>query len=139
LIFAKQNLTFRGGHLEHPIFNKVDKIMTNDPNISNQSNSELELNYLQASQQLQIDKQTYGLDYIHLYIDDIEGNWLENWDWEDNLTDYIDAFYHHCQNQNYQFALDTLMACDELLQQPENYQKGLELYSYLVESLEAGH
>ncbi len=30
-------------------------------------------------------------------VDDIEGDWLENWDWEDDLTDYIDTFYHHCE------------------------------------------
>ena len=40
---------------------------------------------------------TSGSDYIHLYVDDIEGDWLENWDWKDDLTDYIDAFYHHCE------------------------------------------
>lgn len=109
--------------------------MTQDINVSNQS--ELgDGKYLQASQQLQADKQTYGSDYIHLYVEDTEGDWLENWDWEDDLTEYIDAFYHHCENKNYQFALDTLMACDELLKQPENSQKYLELYSYLVEKIE---
>jgi hypothetical protein len=85
---------------------------------------------------LQVDKQNNGSDYIHLYVDDIEGDWLENWDWEDDLTDYIDAFYHHCEQGNYQFALDTLKAGDDLLNQPENHEKCLELYSYLVERLE---
>ncbi len=110
--------------------------MTKNINIYNQSNSEVDGKYLQASQQLQIDKQNHGLEYINLYIEDPEGDWLENWDWEDNLTDYIDAFYHNCNQKNYQFAFDSLTACDELLQQPKNYQKKLELYSYLVEVLE---
>jgi hypothetical protein len=110
--------------------------MIKDVNIDSQFNSEVDWKYLEASQQLQLDKQNYGSDYIHLYVDDIEGDWLENWDWEDDLTDYIDAFYHHCEQENYQFAFDTLKAGDDLLNQPENYEKCLELYSYLVERLE---
>jgi hypothetical protein len=110
--------------------------MIKDVNIDSQFNSEIDWKYLEASQQLQLDKQNYGSDYIHLYVDDIEGDWLENWDWEDDLTDYIDAFYHHCEQENYQFAFDTLKAGDDLLNQPENHEKCLELYSYLVERLE---
>lgn len=105
--------------------------MIKDVNIYNQFNSVTNWKYLEASQQLQLDKQNYGSDYIHLYVEDIEGDWLENWDWEDNLNDYIDAFYHHCEQGNYQFAFDTLKACDDLLNQPENYEKCLELYGYL--------
>jgi hypothetical protein len=105
--------------------------MTNDVKIYNQSSSEIDWKYLEASQQLQLDKQNYGADYIHLYVDDIEGDWLENWDWEDDLTDYIDAFYHHCEQGNYQFALDTLNACDDLLKKPENSEKCLEIYNYV--------
>ncbi|MEH2060083.1 MAG: hypothetical protein V7K97_28915 [Nostoc sp.] len=110
--------------------------MKNNRNIYNQSNSQVDDKSLQASQQLQSDKQTYGSEYIHLYVDDIEGDWLENWDWEDDLIDYIDAFNHHCQNRNYQFAIDTLNACDEQLKHPENYQKSVDLYRQLVELLE---
>ncbi len=110
--------------------------MTNDVKIYNQSSYEIDWKYLEASQQLQLDKQNYGADYIHLYVDDIEGDWLENWDWEDDLTDYLDAFYHHCEQGNYQFALDILNACDDLLNQPKNQEKGLEVYGYLVKRLE---
>ncbi|WP_242045272.1 hypothetical protein [Anabaena catenula] len=110
--------------------------MIQDVNIDNLCSSEVDEKYLEASQQLQLDKQNYGSDYIHLYVDDLEGDWLENWDWEDDLNDYIDAFYHHCEQGNYQFAFDTLKAGDDLLNQPENHEKCLELYSYLVESLE---
>jgi hypothetical protein len=110
--------------------------MTKNVSIYNQSTSEVDEKYLEASQQLQLDKETYGSDYIHLYVDDIEGDWLENWDWEDDLTDYIDAFYHHCEQGNYQFAFDTLKAGDDLLKKLENREKWLELYSYLVERLE---
>jgi hypothetical protein len=113
--------------------------MIQDVNIDNLCSYEVNWNYLEASQQLQLDKQTYGADYIHLYVDDIEGDWLKNWDWEDDLTDYIDAFYHHCQQGNYQFAFDTLMACNDLLKNPENYQKCLEIYNYLIESFKCNN
>jgi hypothetical protein len=113
--------------------------MTKNVSIYNQSTSEVDEKYLEASQQLQLDKQNYGFDYLHLYVDDIEGDWLENWDWEDDLNDYIGAFYHHCEQGNYQFALDTLKAGDDLLKKLENREKCLELYSYLVERLELQH
>jgi hypothetical protein len=71
--------------------------MIKDVMIDNQFNSEIDWEYPEASQELQVDKQNNGSDYIHLYVDDIEGDWLENWDWEDDLTDYIDTFYHHCE------------------------------------------
>ncbi|WP_198126537.1 hypothetical protein [Amazonocrinis nigriterrae] len=103
----------------------------------NESSSEVEGKFLQASQQLQADKQTYGSEHIHLYVEDIEGDWLENWDWEDNLADYVDAFYAHCQQKNYLAAYDTLSACDEQLLQPQNYQKRLELYSHLAQIMKA--
>jgi hypothetical protein len=109
--------------------------MTKNVSIYNQSTSKVDEKYLEASQQLQLDKQTYGSDYIHLYVDNIEGDWLENWDWEDDLTDYIDAFYHHCEQGNYQLAFDTLKAGDDLLKKLENREKCLELYSYLVKML----
>ena len=54
--------------------------MTKNVSIYNQSTSEVDEKYLEASQQLQLDKQNYGSDYIYLYVDDIEGDWLENWD-----------------------------------------------------------
>lgn len=109
--------------------------MIKDVMIDNQFNSEIDWEYPEASQELQVDKQNNGSDYIHLYVDDIEGDWLENWDWEDDLTDYIDAFYHHCEQGNYQLAFDTLKAGDDLLKKLENREKCLELYSYLVKML----
>ncbi|MFM2064118.1 MAG: hypothetical protein RLZZ507_3789 [Cyanobacteriota bacterium] len=118
------------------LYPSLDSIMTKNVSIYNQSTSEVDEKYLEASQKLQLDKQNYGGDYIHLYVDNIEGDWLENWDWEDDITDYIDAFYHHCEQENYQFAFDTLKACDDLLNQSENYEKGLEVYGYLVQKLE---
>lgn len=110
--------------------------MSKDVNIDNSFSAEIDWKYFEASQQLQLDKQNYGADYIHIYVDDIEGDWLETWDWEHDLTDYIDAFYHHCQQGNYQFAFDILNACDDLLHQTVNHENGLEVYGYLVKNLD---
>lgn len=79
------------------LYLSLDSIMTNDVKIYNKSSSEIDWTYLEPSQKLQLDKQNYGADYIHLYVDDIEGDWLENCDFKYDLTDYLDAFYHHCE------------------------------------------
>jgi len=102
---------------------------------SHQLAIEAEGKFLQASQQLQQDKQTYGSDHIHRYVDDVEGDWLENWTWEDDLADYIDAFEHHCSQKNYQLAIETLNAGLDLLKKPENLHRGIELYGKLVQLL----
>ncbi|MBW4517375.1 MAG: hypothetical protein KME11_19395 [Timaviella obliquedivisa GSE-PSE-MK23-08B] len=107
-----------------------DRVTSHQPAI------EAEGKFLQASQQLQQDKQTYGSDHIHLYVDDVEGDWLENWTWEDDLADYVDAFEHHCSQKNYQLAIETLSAGFDLLKKPENLHRGRELYDNLVELLE---
>ena len=54
-------------------------------------------NYLEASQELQLDKQTYGSNYIHLYVDNIEENWLANWTWGD-------AFVYNASKGNFKIA-----------------------------------
>ena len=64
-------------------------------------------NYLEASQQLQLDKQTYGADYIHLYVDDIEGDWLANWTWDDSFesNEWAAAFVYNVSKGNFSIAL----------------------------------
>lgn len=34
---------------------------------------------LQAAQKLQNDRLTFGLDHVKLYVEDVEGDWLERW------------------------------------------------------------
>ena len=43
---------------------------------------------LQAAQKLQSDRLTFGLDHVNLYVEDVEGDWLERWgeDEEENDT-----------------------------------------------------
>lgn len=63
-------------------------------------------NYLEASQELQLDKQTYGSNYIHLYVDNIEENWLANWTWGDSFesNDWANAFVYNASKGNFKIA-----------------------------------
>lgn len=63
--------------------------------------------YLKASQQIQLDKETYGSDYIHLYVDNIESDWLDNWSWDDSFdsNDWAAAFVYNVSKSNFSVAL----------------------------------
>ncbi|KAF3889038.1 MULTISPECIES: hypothetical protein [Nostocales] len=37
------------------------------------------LKHLEEARKLQIDWMTYGIDSVDLYVDDVDGDWLENW------------------------------------------------------------
>lgn len=39
---------------------------------------------LEAARQMHQDWLNYGIGFVRLYVEDIDGNWLENWD-EDDL------------------------------------------------------
>jgi hypothetical protein len=41
------------------------------------------LETLKANRQFSQDKITYGLHHVDRYVDDVEGDWLENWSEED--------------------------------------------------------
>lgn len=74
--------------------------------------NQIDWGYLKASQQLQLDKQNYGDDYIHLYVDNIEGNWLENWSWDDSFdsNDYAAAFIHQIVKGKVKAAVNIIIA-----------------------------
>lgn len=38
---------------------------------------------LKAARQMHQDWLTHGTDFVHLYVEDVEGDWLENWDEDD--------------------------------------------------------
>nr|WP_231866918.1 hypothetical protein [Anabaena sp. 4-3] len=38
---------------------------------------------LATARQMQQDWLSYGVNFIHLYIEDVEGDWLENWEHEE--------------------------------------------------------
>jgi hypothetical protein len=45
------------------------------------------LEKLRASRKYQNDKLIHGLNRVDLYVEDVEGDWLENWDDEDQQQD----------------------------------------------------
>ncbi len=38
------------------------------------------LQAVEKAQKLQDDRIKFGLDHVNLYVDDLEGDWLETWD-----------------------------------------------------------
>jgi hypothetical protein len=38
---------------------------------------------LEAARKMQQEWLTYGLDFVHLYVEDVDGDWLENWGSDD--------------------------------------------------------
>jgi hypothetical protein len=42
---------------------------------------------LQAAQKLQSDRLTVGLDHVNLYVEDVEGDWLERWGEDEEEND----------------------------------------------------
>lgn len=42
---------------------------------------------LQAAQKLQNDRLTFGIDHVNLYVEDVDGDWLERWGEEEEERD----------------------------------------------------
>ncbi|MCL1468153.1 DUF1822 family protein [Argonema galeatum] len=66
--------------------------------ISNTSNADrLEKVWLalQAAQKLQDDRLTFGLDHVDMYVEDVEGDWLEQWGEDErvNLRQWLENIF----------------------------------------------
>ena len=46
---------------------------------------------MDAARKMQQDWLDYGVDFVHLYVEDVHGNWLENWG-EESVLDTIKEF-----------------------------------------------
>jgi hypothetical protein len=47
---------------------------------TNNFNLAIQERFLESSRQLQQDILNHGLDAAYLYFEDVDGDWLENWD-----------------------------------------------------------
>ncbi|MGB3514606.1 MAG: hypothetical protein WBA93_36430 [Microcoleaceae cyanobacterium] len=47
--------------------------------LSNQERLEKVWQALQAAQQLQEDRLSWGINHVNLYVENVDGDWLENW------------------------------------------------------------
>ncbi|MBD2774893.1 hypothetical protein [Iningainema tapete] len=59
--------------------------MVKEKQIEPQERLEKFIQHLQEARQLQRDWMTYGLDCVNLYVDDVDGDWVEKWG-EDEKT-----------------------------------------------------
>lgn len=46
---------------------------------------------MDAARKMQQDWLNYGVDFVHLYVEDVQGNWLENWG-DESVLDTIKEF-----------------------------------------------
>lgn len=46
---------------------------------------------MDAARKMQQDWLNYGVDFVHLYVEDVHGNWLENWG-DESVLDTIKEF-----------------------------------------------
>jgi hypothetical protein len=67
--------------LEQAILNQSEEV---DSDLEKVSSALLTL---RASRRFQKDKLTHGLNRVDLYIEDVEGDWLDNWNDEDEQQD----------------------------------------------------
>ena len=42
---------------------------------------------LEAAQKLQSDRLSFGLDHVNLYVEDVDGDWLERWGEDEEEND----------------------------------------------------
>lgn len=54
-------------------------MVTTSTTLSNQERLEKVFQALQAAQQLQEDRLTWGINHINLYVENVDGDWLERW------------------------------------------------------------
>lgn len=54
----------------------------------NQEKSSKVLTAVEKAQKVQDDRIEFGLDHVNLYVEDVEGDWLETWD-EDEEEDVL--------------------------------------------------
>lgn len=53
----------------------------------NQNQTSKVLQSVENAQKLQEDRIKYGLDHVKLYVEDVEGDWLETWEDEEDLQE----------------------------------------------------
>ena len=56
-------------------------------NTPSQARVEKALQSLRAAQKLQKDRLNFGIDHVNLYVEDVEGDWLERWGEDENTPD----------------------------------------------------
>ncbi len=64
-------------------------MVTTSTTLSNKERLEKVWQAFQAVQQLQEDRLAWGINHVNLYVENVDGDWLENWgeDEEDELAE----------------------------------------------------
>ena len=54
-------------------------MVTTSTTLSNKERLEKVWQAFQAAQQLQEDRLAWGINHVNLYVENVDGDWLENW------------------------------------------------------------
>ena len=82
-------------------------MVTTSTTLSNKERLEKVWQAFQAVQQLQEDRLAWGINHVNLYVENVDGDWLENWgeDEEDELAEKL-AVKSKFKIQNSKFKSD---------------------------------
>lgn len=81
-----------GRKTTHPLFvdlfkNQAKNMGTQSIILSKEDRWETVWQALQAAQQLQKDRLTFGIDHVNMYVEDVDGDWLERWGEDEEESD----------------------------------------------------
>ncbi len=82
-------------------------MVTTSTTLSNKERLEKVWQAFQAVQQLQEDRLAWGINHVNLYVENVDGDWLENWgeDEEDEVAEKL-AVNSKFKIQNSKFKSD---------------------------------
>jgi len=66
-------------------------MVTTGKTLSNKEGLEKVWQAFQAAQQLQEDRLTWGINHVNLYVENVDGDWLEKWgeEGEEELSEKV--------------------------------------------------
>ncbi|MGK7922257.1 MAG: hypothetical protein AB4080_19855 [Trichodesmium sp.] len=65
-------------------------MITTGKTLSNKEGLEKVWQAFQAAQQLQDDRLTWGINHVNLYVENVDGDWLEKWgEEEEELSEKV--------------------------------------------------
>jgi hypothetical protein len=59
--------------------------MLNQTEVNSNAQTDKFAEALEAARQMQQNWLNYGLDFVHLYVEDVDGDWLETWGNDENI------------------------------------------------------
>lgn len=95
------------------------------------------IQHLEESRQLQQDWMNYGLECVDIYVEDVDGDWLERWGEEDDDDDLdIEVSSHNLGNERVIELVTAFLESDDLVAVRLRKSLGWGMISRLAADLE---